>query len=401
VILLVSSPSIPGWKIRAVNIVLVLILIIGLAALSAVLNLWQWAAACCFKFRGQSSSNNALEPPGVSLLKPLKGCDSETAACLESWFLQNYGGSIQILFGVASPLDPVVEIVDRLIAKYPNVAARLVMCEKTLGANAKVSTLVQLEALVTHRYVIISDADVFVPAAFIAQTMNDFSNPDIGMVNSFYRLENPSTLAMQWEAIAINADFWSQVLQGNLLKKMDFALGAVMAIRAESLKTIGGFASLADFLADDYQLGHKIAASGSRITIGPSVARCFSPKMGWDEVWNHQLRWARTIRFCQPVPWFFSILSNATIWPLLAVILLRDRMSFVLAGVALLLRVCTALHNQARLTNRIDHIGYFWLVPVKDLLHFALWAGSFLGSTVIWRGIRYRVLSGGRLVTCK
>jgi ceramide glucosyltransferase len=381
--------------------VLLFIVIIGLTALSVVLNLWQWAAACCFRFCGESALNDATERPGVTLLKPLKGCDSETAACLESWFLQDYSGSIQILFGVASPLDPVVETVDRLIAKYRNLDARLVICSKTLGANAKVSTLIQLESLVIHRFVIISDADVSVPDGFVAQAMEGFSSPDIGLVNCFYRLENPATFAMQWEAIAINADFWSQVLQGNMLKKMDFALGAVMAIRAESLKRIGGFASLADYLADDYQLGHRVAELGGRITICPAVARCFSPKMNWNEVWSHQLRWARTIRFCQPVPWFFSILSNATFWPLLAVILLWDRMSFVLAGVALLLRVCTASHNQARLTNRIGHIGYFWLVPVKDLLHFALWAGSFLGSTVIWRGIRYRVLSGGRLVKCK
>lgn len=375
--------------------------LIGFVVLSIALNLWQWVAAGRFNFNAQASADHCAARPAVTLLKPLKGCDSETVSCLESWFLQNYAGPVQILFGVASASDPVCEMVHQLIAKYRESDARLVICPNVLGANAKVSTLAQLDPLATHRFLIISDADVFVPADFLARLMDGFHKPEIGLVNCFYRLENPSTVAMRWEAIAINADFWSQVLQGNTFKKMDFALGAVMAVRTDSLHAVGGFSSLANYLADDYQLGHYIAQSGGSITICPAVARCYSAPMGWGEVWNHQLRWARTIRFCQPLPWFFSVLANATFWPLLAFILLRDRPAAALAGIALLLRVLTALHNQTRLTKRYCHLWHFWLIPVKDLLNFALWAGSFLGSKVIWRGVSYRVLTGGKLVACK
>ena len=122
---------------------------------------------------------------------------------------------------------------------------------------------------------------------------------------------------MQWEAIAINADFWSQVLQSRSLKPLDFALGAVMATRRQHLQEIGGFAGLVDCLADDYQLGNRIARRGHSIALSPVVVECWSAPMGWAEVWKHQLRWARTIRVCQPAPYFFSLLSNATLWPLL------------------------------------------------------------------------------------
>ncbi len=174
-----------------------------------------------------------------------------------------------------------------------------------------------------------------------------------------------------------------------------------MAVRSELLQRIGGFSSLADYLADDYQLGHKIADIGARIVIAPVVASCRSEIMGWKQVWNHQLRWARTIRFCQPAPWFFSILGNATIWPLFAAVVLQSPLAFCTLCVALLLRVVSALHNQSRLTGSRQHLQYFWLVPIKDLLQFALWAGSFLGSTVVWRGVTYRVLPGGKLVLLK
>ena len=183
--------------------------------------------------------------------------------------------------------------------------------------------------------ILVSDADVRVPPDFLANIVaplrdeswadsplpadgaHGVTRPNVGLVNCFYRLANPSTTAMRWEAVAINADFWSQVLQSQSLKPLDFALGAAMLVRREALAEIGGFQSLADCLADDYQLGHRIAKNGHRIALCPVVAECWDAPMNWRDVWKHQLRWARTIRVCQPLPYFFSILSNATLWPLL------------------------------------------------------------------------------------
>ena len=122
---------------------------------------------------------------------------------------------------------------------------------------------------------------------------------------------------MRWEAIAINADFWSSVLQAQSLKKVDFALGAVMALRVTQLREIGGFAMLADYLADDYQLGQQIARLGRRIVFSSVVVDCHESPMNWAQAWAHQVRWARTVRFCQPLLFFFSIVDNATFWPLL------------------------------------------------------------------------------------
>ncbi len=293
------------------------LVLIGLAITSSGLNVWQWITAIRFPLHKRESVDPG-KLPAVTLLKPLKGCDSQTLDCFESWFQQDYPAPVQILFGVASPDDPVCEVVRSLIARHPRVDAHLEICSRNVGVNAKVSTLTQLEALAKNSILIISDADVLVPEDFLSQMATRFSRQDIGLVNCFYRLENIQNAAMQWEAIAINADFWSQVLQGNSVRPMDFALGAVMGVRRESLQRIGGFVSLADDLADDYQLGNKIAEVGEAICLMPVVACCRSEAMGWREVWNHQLRWARTIRVCQPVAWFCSILGNVTFWSLFA-----------------------------------------------------------------------------------
>ena len=244
---------------------------------------------------------------------------------------------------------------------------------------------------------------------------------EIGLVNCFYRLANPSTAAMRWEAVAINADFWSQVLQSQTLKPLDFALGAAMLVRRQALAEIGGFQSLADCLADDYQLGHRIAKNGHRIALCPVVVECWSAPMNWREVWKHQLRWARTIRVCQPLPYFFSILSNATLWPLLWLgldlfawltmtspnpqfdplrvfeikIVLLD--GVILAMVFLLLRILLAENLQRRFTPERNLVSPFWLAPVKDLLQAAIWFCAFNGNTVEWRGRKMKLRRNGTL----
>jgi ceramide glucosyltransferase len=438
----------------------------ALALLSLGILLWQFVVALCFPLH-KRVADSGYAPP-VTLLKPLKGVDAETWHCLESWFDQDYAGPVQILFGVGSPDDPACEMARQLIAARPERVAQLVSCGEPLGLNAKVSTLIQLfrhtvqepaagpsretnalseggEKLLSlggvggglaaaskpladqprsnrDRVVIISDADVHVPRDFLANVVAPMRDERIGLVSCFYCLANPATLAMQWEAIAINADFWGQVLQAQSLKPLDFALGAVMATTRRRLESIGGFEAFVDFLADDYQLGNLIVRQGGRIVLSPVVVECRESPKNWLEIWRHQLRWARTIRVCQPLPYFFSILSNATLWPLLWLIAsfpsasqtaytttmsgattlvivqvhpLPKVLWFVLA--IWLARTITALWQESRLTRSHSHWAFFWLVPVKDLLAAVVWALSFLGNSVEWRGQRYRVRRGGKL----
>jgi ceramide glucosyltransferase len=335
-------------------------------------------------------------------LKPLKGCDKTTAESLQSWFGRNYTGQIQILFGVADANDPVCEIVRELLRKNPDYDAQLLLCSKSLGTNGKVSTLIQLERLAKYSLILVSDADVRVPPDFLANIAAPLRDSKISLVNSFYRLVNPTTTAMRWEAVAINADFWSMVLQSASIKPLDFALGAAILMRREALTESGGFIALANCLADDYQLGHRIAKKGHRIALCPVVVECWDAPMGWRDVWRHQLRWARTIRVCRPLPYFFSILSNATLWPLLWLfvsLISSAALCAPLTAIALLLiRIVIAQNLQRRLVQSCSDIAPFWIVPVKDLLQVALWFGAFAGSTVEWRGQKMRLRHDGTLI---
>ena len=364
----------------------------ALALLSLLLGLWQWSAGRRFPLHHLLDRPDFFPP--ITVLKPLKGCDAETLACLRSWFRQDYSGPLQILFGVASADDPICELVKRLIAEHPTVRAELLICSELLGANAKVSTLAHLQKQAEHDVLVISDADVRISSTFLVNIVAPLMESDIGLVNCFYRLADPSTMAMEWEAVAVNADFWTQVLQGRDLKPLDFALGAVMATRRKELEGIGGFVALVNHLADDYELGNRIAVRGARIELSNVVVDCWSPPMGWAEVWAHQLRWARTIRACQPVPYFFSILSNGTLWPLIWLAVNSSMFAGGVFAICLMSRVWTAASNNKKLTGRSLKL---WIVPVKDLLQVALWGMSFLGRHVVWRGHRYIVYPNGEL----
>ncbi len=285
----------------------------ALAGLSLVLLLWQWVAARCFPLHRRSAelrfgAGNSVEPNlpngssafpshGVTLLKPLKGADEFTEMCLRSWLTQDYAGPVQALFGVATADDPAGAVVQKLLAEFPKADAQLVICPEQLGANAKVSTLIQLERLAKHDLICVSDADVRVPGDFLAEAVQPLTpalSPSDGeretearpggavLVNCFYRLANPTTLAMQCEAVAINADFWSQVLQSCSLKPMNFALGAAMVTWRAEIANIGGFAAIKDCLADDYQLGNRIVRGGSGTGVSPVSSVTYSRAHGRD-----------------------------------------------------------------------------------------------------------------------
>jgi ceramide glucosyltransferase len=378
----------------------VLISVFGfLAMLSLVIQVWQFAAGVRFPMHRRHSPPPGL--PGVCILKPLKGCDDHTVDCLRSWLEQTYPGPLQVLFGVNDPADPVCDVVKSLVSTFPNIQAELIICPEVLGPNAKVSTLVQLRRRVAHPVVVVSDADVKIPAGFLAEFIAPLRDPSIGLVNSFYRLANPMNWAMRWEAVATNADFWSQVLQSISLKPQDFALGAAMAFRMEDLRAIGGFEGLVDHLADDYQLGRRIAGLGKRIALSTVTVECWDAPAGWCSVWAHQVRWNRTIRVCQPGPYFASILSNLTVWTLLWALICQSVTAGIIAMTVLAMRGAMAGFLDGRLAGlsfRLkDVLATGALAPMKDILGFAVWVAAFFGNQIIWRGMTYRVKPDGRM----
>ena len=384
--------------VRTVRVLLTIILA-ALAATSLAIGIWQFTVAMAFPLHRRETVDDPFNP-AISILKPLKGGDAETAECLRSWMRQRYNGPMEVLFGVSSENDLICETVRELIKAYPEAAARLVICGDQPGGNPKISKVIELIRQSRHEVLCVSDADVFAEPDFLDCAVKPLQNHAVGLVSAFYKFPAGQTFAMRLEALAVNVDFWSQVLQARSLSPLRFALGAAMLIPREKLNRICGFESLRDFLADDYELGRRMAATRSRIEVAGSVVECRSARVAALQVWDHQVRWARTIRACRPWSYFLSIVANATLWPALWAALQPGRISATMLVFSLGFRIFAAGRMEARLAGR-STISSSWMILVKDFLQVGVWSSAFLGKTVIWQGVRYRVGSGGRLASVR
>lgn len=367
-----------------------------LAFLSATLMIWQWVAAVRFPLH-QRNPEVRTSLPSISILKPVTGADSGTAEALESWLNQAYPGSVEILFGVGSPNDPAFPLVRQLLDRNPNAPARLILCPHHPALNRKVGKLIHLAHVATGQILVVSDADVSAPTDLLTQAVPLLDIPSVGLVHCLYRIANAPTLATRWEAFVVNVDFWSQVLQNQTLKPIDYALGAVMIFRRQTLAQLGGFESLANVLADDNRLGRRIVEQGFRTEFCPVVVDCRAAPADWLSVWRHQLRWAITIRVCQPGPYFLSILANGTLWPFLWAAAGRSPIVMAIAAALIALRMIQAISLQSRFTQNPHDWTSAWLAPLKDMLQVALWASAFLHQEVVWRGARFRIGPDGQL----
>ena len=346
------------------------------------------AIVASLRWRTQPPAPGALPP--ISVLKPMYGSDAHLFEALRSHALQDYP-EFEILFGVGNPLDPAVADIERLRAEFPERPLRLVVA-RTDAPNAKAGVLAELAKQARHDVLVVNDDDIVAEPGYLRSVAASLEHTKAGLVTCLYRAHARS-FASLLEALGIAAEFAPSVLVARLLGVADFALGSTMALRASTLREIGGFEAVAQFLADDYQLGRFVTARGYRIEFASTVVETGAGEMSWSDLWRHQLRWARTIRVSRPAGYYGSAITHATIWALAAF-----AAGLVWAGtVALLLRIAAGLIVGGSVLKDRNVWRWFWLLPLRDLFGFAVWAGGCFGSTVFWRGRKLRLRADGRI----
>jgi ceramide glucosyltransferase len=356
----------------------------------ALVSLWRF-------FKPAGDSPLPSEGRGISVFKPLKGLEANTRECLESFLSQVYR-PYQVVFGVRNPEDPVVALLRELQETYPGLEIDLVFCPESLGLNPKISSLRQMEARARYDLLVIADADVKVGPDFLSRVAAALLEPGMGLVSCPYRFGPAPTLGAKLEALTIAADFIPSVATAHYVEGIRFALGAAMALNRRALEIIGGFAPLADFLADDYQLGWRVAEAGLGVKILPYVVETQNPDLSLKDYLLHQLRWARTYRVCRPKGFLAYGITHALVFSL-ALVWVTGGAPWALGLAAATLGLREILATVARYYLGVDPIGNnVLLLPLKDLLSFGLWAMSFLGNRVTWGNKTYRVTPEGKLV---
>lgn len=337
--------------------------------------------------------------PPVSILKPVRGVDGDSFENFASFCVQDYP-EYQIVFAVASGEDPVIPIIRRLIASFPERDIELVVDSSIHGSNYKVCNLMHAYAKAKHPLIVVCDSDIRVEKGYLRAVCAPFADPGVGLVTSLYRSTEVRGAGCAIEALGFCCEMMPNVMTALKLEGLSFALGASMAVRREALEKIGGFEALVDYLADDYQLGNMIFKAGYRLELSPYfVESMMHGDEKLSELLSRQLRWGRTMRVSRPGGYLASGITLPFPGALLA--LLVSGFSAAGWGAAALLYlvrfVVSTAYSRALVKDRLLP-RWLWLVPLRDALSFVVWGLSLIGKRVRWRGDLFELEKGGKIV---
>ena len=383
----------------AIEAITTLLTLCGLAYLVLAL----WSARDFGRRWRRADARGGSYTPDVSILKPVKGVDPRMYTGFVSHCQQDYAGKIEIVFGVSSLDDPAVGEIERLRAEFPETSIRLVECRERLGTSGKVSNLIQMLREAHYGHVVINDSDICVAPHYLTRVMASFADEQVGMVTAPYLgravPENGGSRITIWsrlEALGISTDFMPGVLTARKLEGgLHFGLGSTLAMRRVALEKAGGLEPLVEYLADDYELGKRIAAAGYRVELCAEVVETTVPAYRLQGFWDHQLRWARSTRDSRKLGYVGLGITYALPWAIATCLVSGFALwSFSLLSVVLLARIAVALTVGAGILHDEQVLRDLWLLPVRDVLALVFWVWSFAGDTVIWRGERFRLQDG-------
>jgi ceramide glucosyltransferase len=335
--------------------------------------------------------------PPVSILKPLKGFDPEIWESFCSHCEQEYP-HYQLIFGVSDSGDPTIAVVRELQAKYPKLPIEMIVCDRVLGANIKVSNLAQMLPSARHEFLLVNDSDIRVPPDYLRKVITSLADASVGLVTCLYRGVASPTLGSRLEALAISTDFVPGVLSARFIEKgLHFGLGSTLAFRRRDIEAIGGFEALVDYLADDYELGRRIAATGKRVELSAATVTTFLPAYTLRQFFRHQLRWSRTIRDARRWGYTGLLFTFGLPWALATLLAAHGAAwAWILFALTLAARLAVGLVVAEVVLEDRHVLRNIFLLPLRDLIAPFVWAASFAGNRIHWRGEDFD-LKNGRL----
>jgi ceramide glucosyltransferase len=351
-----------------------------------------WAASGFVRSR---SSARASTHPAVTILKPLHGAEPGLRDHLAGFCVQDYPNPVQIVFGVADPADPAIAVVRKLIVEYPERDLTLVVNSRRHGVNAKVSNLINMLSEARHDVLVTSDSDIVVAPDYLQKIVASLDRPGVGLVTCLYQGIAATGIWSRVAAAAIDYHFLPNVLVGLKLALATPCFGSTIALRRATLAEIGGFEAVADQLADDYALGARVRGIGLAVAIPHFTVAHVCTEGSARALFRHEMRWARTIRSVDPLGFAGLVITHGLPFALFAMVLAGiTPTALTVVAVALACRFALALAIDRAFAPRGVSI---WLLPLCDLLSFAIFIASFFGRAIEWRGHRYGVRADNTL----
>ena len=351
--------------------------------------------------RRDAQSFPADQLPPVTIFKPVHGMEERLEQNLESFFQQDYP-DYEIIIGARSEEDPAIQLAEQLRRQYPRVKSRIVISGPPEWPNAKVFTLDKMIPLSRNDFFVISDSDVRVDRDFLRNVIPPLFDRKLGLVTCLYRGDPASDFWSFLEALGMSVEMPSGVVIADMLEGIRFALGPAVALRRDSLDTIGGIKATANYYSDDYVLGNKIWAAGYKVTFSHYFVHHVLTPRSFFRTLGDQLRWMKSTRHSRPWGHIGSGLTFAMPFGLLGFIaagaLDKWGLGLWFLAAAFFNRVIQSLVVGWWLLKDQRALRFCWLYPLRDLQGFGVWIASFLSHTFYWRGEIYRFTNDGTII---
>jgi ceramide glucosyltransferase len=335
----------------------------------------------------------------VTMLKPLCGLEPGLAENLRTFCAQDYE-NFQIVFGVRDRDDPAIPIINGIIGEFPDHDISLVVDDRIIGTNYKISNLANMMAVAKHDIVVISDSDMRVRPDYLRIVTAPFADGTVGATTCLYSGSTGGGMPSKLGALFINDWFFPSALLPTMFGSLNYCFGATMAVRRDVLEQVGGFDALADYLADDYMLGQFVVEQGYRIALAPYVVENVIHEPDMRGLFQHELRWARTIRSVQPVGYSLSFVTELLPLSLIAalpVYFYTGSAAPALAIIVSAFAMRVALHYSVSVSVPGGTLFVPWLIPVRDLVSVAVRIVSYFSSKVLWRESAFEIHANNQL----
>lgn len=358
---------------------------------------YSYAIYAAYRFFSQPDRVDPNFQPAISILKPVCGRDREAYKTLSSFCCQNYP-NYQIIFAVQDWADSSVEVIKQIICDFPAIDIQLVVSDHSIGSNRKVSNLANAMTKARYEIVVMADSDVYVEPNYLQQVIQPLSNPKVGVVTCLYR-----SLTDRWlthlEALSSATEFHPGVLVSNQLEGIKFAMGQTIVIRRSVLEEIGGLAAIANYLADDFQLGYLPAQAGYEVVLSHHIVDHVIATSTLLGSFQRQLRWMVGIRVSRPWGYLGLIFTYGTVASLLFLLITGESpLGWMALVITWTIRLAMAWFIGVKSIHDPIAKRFLWFVPLRDLISFALWCYGFLGDTIRWRDRAFKLTQSGKLI---
>ena len=344
----------------------------------------------------QGQATNTNQPP-VTMLKPIYGLERNLERNLRSALSQDYP-DYQVVMSVQRLDDPALPLLRHLEQEYGPERATVVAVQSEPVVNGKVQNLENGLSAARHDILVISDSDVFTPADYLARIAAPLRDADVGYVCTLYKGVDARSWYEQLELLTYNAEFIPSSVFAYRTGASGLCLGASVALRRTTLEAVGGLASLADYLVEDYELGRRILECGQRMVFLPYFVDLTVDLDSAKSWWRHQIYWDQNTRAARPVGFAASVLTRAVPFALLyAALRLFDPLGLLILLAAIAVRLGTAAGNALLLRDRAT-LRALWLLPLRDLAGLLFWVLAMGKRTFVWRGYEFELARGGRIV---